>query len=78
MYNIFILETTQIYYNSITSQFIEEGRADLHCRSDKYLAEDFFRNEENYYFIILDIIFLFGSISKAHPFFLDGCAIHDF
>lgn len=29
-----------IFYNSDTMQLIEEGVADLHCRSDKYLAEE--------------------------------------
>ena len=27
-------------YNSETANMIEEGIADLHCRSDKYLAEE--------------------------------------
>lgn len=31
-------KTTDVYYNSETANFIEEGVADLHCRSDKYLA----------------------------------------
>lgn len=33
-------KTTDLYYNSVTSQLIEEGIADLHCRSDKYLAKE--------------------------------------
>ena len=33
-------EATDIYYNSETANLIEEGVADLHCRSDKYLAEE--------------------------------------
>ncbi|MBQ5467173.1 MAG: DUF3791 domain-containing protein [Muribaculaceae bacterium] len=33
-------EATDIYYNSVTANLIEEGIADLHCRSDKYLANE--------------------------------------
>ena len=40
MYGILIDEATDIYYNSETADMIEEGVADLHCRSDKYLAEE--------------------------------------
>lgn len=40
MYGITIDEATDIYYNSETVNMIEEGIADLHCRSDKYLAEE--------------------------------------
>ncbi len=42
MYNVSLEEATQLYYGSITSELIEEGIADLHCRSDKYLAEELF------------------------------------
>lgn len=38
LYNIPIQEATDIYYRSATSNLIEEGVADLHCRSNKYLA----------------------------------------
>ena len=38
MYGVSIDEATDIYYNSETANMIEEGIADLHCRSDKYLA----------------------------------------
>ena len=38
LYDVSLEEATDIYYNSVTSQLIEEGVADLHCRSDKYLA----------------------------------------
>ena len=43
------LETaTDIFYNSETSRLIEDGVADLHCRSDLYLAEEVWRGyEEN-------------------------------
>lgn len=40
MYNITIEEATDIYYNSSIADLIEEGIADLHCRSDKYLATE--------------------------------------
>ncbi len=38
MHNISLEEATDIYYNSETSTLIDEGIADLHCRSEKYLA----------------------------------------
>ncbi|MDE5739695.1 MAG: DUF3791 domain-containing protein [Bacteroidaceae bacterium] len=31
-------EATDMFYKSTTSDLIEEGVADLQCRSDKYLA----------------------------------------
>ena len=40
MHNITLQEATDIYYNSDMSNLIEDGVADLHCRSDKYLAEE--------------------------------------
>lgn len=40
MYGVSIIEATDIYYNSEISNLIEEGVSDLHCRSDKYLAEE--------------------------------------
>lgn len=40
MYEVSIAEATDIYYNSETSNMIEDGVAELHCRSDKYLAEE--------------------------------------
>lgn len=33
-------EAADAYYNSVTAEMIEDGVADLHCRSDKYLAEE--------------------------------------
>lgn len=39
-HHVSLEEATDLYYNSITSQLIEEGVADLHCRSDKYLADE--------------------------------------
>ena len=38
LYDISIKEATDIYYSSETSRLIEEGVAELHCRSEKYLA----------------------------------------
>ena len=38
MYNVSVPEATDIYYESETANLIEEGVADLHCRSEKYLA----------------------------------------
>jgi hypothetical protein len=43
MYCISVDEATDIYYNSETASMIEEGIADLHCRSDKYLAEEIWK-----------------------------------
>ncbi|MGM9759719.1 MAG: hypothetical protein ACI30I_06340 [Parabacteroides sp.] len=43
MSNMSLDEATDIYYNSETANLIEEGVADLHCRSDKYLAEEILR-----------------------------------
>ena len=40
MFKVSLQEATDIYYNSETANLIEEGVADLHCRSDKYLAEE--------------------------------------
>lgn len=39
LYGVSLQEATDIYYESETSNLIEEGIADLHCRSDKYLAQ---------------------------------------
>ena len=38
-YSVSLDEASDIYYNSDTSILIEEGVADLHCRSEKYLAQ---------------------------------------
>lgn len=39
LYSISLEQAADIYYNSDTSNLIEEGVADLHCRSEKYLAQ---------------------------------------
>lgn len=36
--NLSINEATDVFYRSDTAGLIEEGVADLQCRSDKYLA----------------------------------------
>ncbi len=38
LYGIPIHEATDMYYQSDTSELIEEGVSDLQCRSEKYLA----------------------------------------
>ncbi|WP_289732237.1 DUF3791 domain-containing protein [uncultured Duncaniella sp.] len=38
LYGLSLQEAADIYYQSDTSELIEDGIADLHCRSDKYLA----------------------------------------
>ena len=38
LYNLELKNATDMYYRSITADLIEEGVADLHCRSNKYLA----------------------------------------
>jgi hypothetical protein len=38
MYNISMEMAADIYYNSETAELIDDEVADLHCRSDKYLA----------------------------------------
>ena len=39
-YGVTINEATDIFYNSETANMIEDGVADMHCRSDKYLADE--------------------------------------
>lgn len=38
LYGVTVKEGADIYYQSDTSELIEDGVADLQCRSDKYLA----------------------------------------
>lgn len=38
-YSVSLDKASDIYYNSDTSVLIEEGVAELHCRSEKYLAQ---------------------------------------
>lgn len=43
MHSIPLEKAADIFYNSETSRLIGEGVADLHCRSDRYLAEEIWR-----------------------------------
>ncbi len=47
MYNLSLTDATDLFYNSETFNLIEEGVADLHCRSDKYLAEEVWLEHES-------------------------------
>lgn len=38
LYGLSIQDATDIFYQSETSELIEEKIADMHCRSEKYLA----------------------------------------
>lgn len=40
MYHIPLSKAMDMFYASDTMQLMEDGVADLHCRSDKYLAEE--------------------------------------
>ncbi len=33
-------EAADVYYRSVTSNLVEKGAGDLHCRSDRYLADE--------------------------------------
>ena len=43
MHSVSMEEAMDIFYNSPILSLLEEGVADLHCRSDKYLAEEIWR-----------------------------------
>lgn len=43
MYHISLDEALEMFYDSDTMRLMEDGIADLHCRSDKYLAEEVWR-----------------------------------
>ena len=48
MFNVPLEKAADIYYSSETASMIEEGVADLHCRSDKYLAGEIWQEyQEN-------------------------------
>ena len=47
MYNVSLDDAMDMYYNSETMQLKEEGVADLHCRSEKYLAEEVWREKHS-------------------------------
>ena len=43
MHNISVAEAIELFYNSRLFTLIEDKVADLHCRSEKYLAEEIWR-----------------------------------
>ena len=43
MFDVPLEQATDIFYSSETASMIEEGIADLHCRSDRYLAGEVWR-----------------------------------
>ncbi len=45
-HNLSLEEATDVYYKSVTSQLVEEGVADLHCRSDRYLVDELWIEEQ--------------------------------
>ena len=47
MFGVSLEEAADIYYNSETASMIEDGTADMHCRSDKYLAEEVWREYQS-------------------------------
>ena len=47
MYNVSLDDAMDMSYNSETMQLMEEGVADLHCRSEKYLAEEVWREKHS-------------------------------
>ena len=47
MYNVSLDDAMDMFYNSETMQLMEEGVADLHCRSEKYVAEEVWREKHS-------------------------------
>lgn len=43
LHSISLEEAVNIFYHSPLLPLLEEGVADLHCRSDKYLAEEIWK-----------------------------------
>ena len=43
MFDVPLDKATDIFYSSETASMIEDGIADLHCRSDRYLAGEVWR-----------------------------------
>lgn len=41
-----LAEAADVFYRSETARLIEDGVADLHCRSDKYLADELWLEEQ--------------------------------
>lgn len=52
LYHLSLEEATEIFYNSVTCELIEEGVANLNCRSENYLAQcvmdEHFENNPQY------------------------------
>ncbi|NPD81139.1 DUF3791 domain-containing protein [Palleniella muris] len=46
MYGVSLEEATDIFYNSEIAELVQDEVADLHCRSDKYLAAEIMREYE--------------------------------
>ncbi len=40
-------EAMDLFYNSPLFELIDKGTADLHCRSDQYLAEEIIRDAQS-------------------------------
>ena len=38
-----------VFYHSTTAQMIQDGVADLHCRSDHYLADEIYKNTQKFH-----------------------------
>lgn len=47
MKNITLEKAMQMFYTSQTLELVSNGVADMHCMSDKYLAEEVCREQEN-------------------------------
>ena len=47
MFDLPLDKATDIFYNSETASMIEDGVADLHCRSDRYLAGEVWREYQD-------------------------------
>ncbi len=43
MFNVSLDNAAEIFYNSETASMVEDGISDLHCRSDRYLAGEVWR-----------------------------------
>lgn len=42
-FNGSLVDAADVFYQSTTSQLIQDGIADLHCRSDQYLANEIYQ-----------------------------------
>ena len=47
LHNISLEEAMNIFYQSPLLPLLEDGVADLHCRSEHYLAEEIWREANN-------------------------------